>query len=270
MGFDNKKAHHPLLKQKQMQRYIIIEDERFAYEELKRMMQKLRPNYCLAGWAQSINEAVELVSRGGYDFIITDIRLADGLCFDVFERQPTNIPVIFTTAYDEYALKAFSLNSIDYLLKPVEEDDLSDALDKLEHNFLVRTGSPRFAEMAQTYISHTQKNRFLIRIGDTYRYVLTADTAFFYSKDKTSCLCTLAGKCHIIDYPLDYIEPLLDRDMFFRISRNCIANIKTVGRVSRYFGGRLKIKFTVDCPVETTVSRSRTEAFLKWMGDDER
>lgn len=248
--------------------YIIIEDERYAYDELKRMISKLRPDYSLRGWAQSVDQAVELVARGGFDLIVTDIRLSDGLCFDVFERQPTNAPVVFTTAYDEYALKAFSLNSIDYLLKPVDEIDLQDALNKLEMNMIVSTASPRFANMAHTYLSQTRKNRFLIRMGDTFRYVLTADTAFFYSEDKTTWLSTFAGKRHIIDYSLDYIEPLLDSDMFFRISRNCIANIQSVGRVSRYFGGRLSVSFTPECPVEAIVSRSRADAFLRWMGGE--
>lgn len=250
--------------------FIIIEDERFAYDELKRMIHKLRPDYSLVGWAQSVEQAVELIKMGGFDLIITDIRLADGLCFDVFERQPTDSPIIFTTAYDEYALKAFSLNSIDYLLKPVEESDLKDALDKLERNALVRTGSQRFAEMERTYVSHTRKSRFLVHIGDTYRYVQTSDIAFFFSEDKTTYLCTMAGKQHIIDHSLDYIEPLLDGDTFFRISRNCIANIQTVVRVSKHFGGRLSVSFSVLCPVEAMVSRSRADAFLRWLGGDGR
>lgn len=249
-----------------MTSYIIIEDERCAYDELRRMMRKLRPDYTLAGWAQSVEQAVTLVGNGGFDLIITDIRLADGLCFDVFERRPSNVPVIFTTAYDEYALKAFRLNSVDYLLKPVEEGDLSDALDKLELNMLVRIGSSRYADMAQTYMSHTRKSRFLIRIGDTYRYVLTADAAFFYSEDKTTYLCTFEGKSHIVDYSLDQIEPMLDNDQFFRLSRGCIANIRAVSRVSRFFGGRLSVELSPQCPVKALVSRGRANDFLKWMG----
>lgn len=249
-----------------MASYIIIEDERFAHDELLRMMRKLRPHYTAVGWAQSVEQAVMLVAQGGYDFIITDIRLSDGLCFDVFERQHTDAPVIFTTAYDEYAIKAFSLNSIDYLLKPVEEGDLADALDKLEKNMLVRTNSTRYADMAQSYMSHTRKNRFLIRMGDTYRYVLTADIACFYSEDKATFLCTMEGKRHIIDYSLDQIEPMLSAEQFFRLSRACIANIRSIGRVSKYFGGRLSVELTPLMQERVIVSRSRANDFLTWMG----
>lgn len=250
-------------------RYLIFEDERFACDELRRMMRILRPSYTLAGWAQDVEQAVELVARGGYDFIITDIRLADGLCFDVFERQPTDAPVIFTTAYDEYAIRAFDLNSIDYLLKPVEEGDLADALGKLERNRLVRTGSPSFAGMAQAYISHTRRSRFLIRIGDTFRYVPTADVTVFLSEDKTTYLCTAGGKRYIVDYSLDQIEPTLPAEQFFRLSRACIANIEAVGKVSRYFGGRLCVELRDGGTGKVIVSRKRAGDFLKWMGGEE-
>lgn len=251
-----------------MKRYIIIEDERFAYEELKRMIQSLRKDYELAGWAQSVEQAVVLVARGDYDFIITDIRLSDGLCFDVFERQPSNAPVIFTTAYDEYALKAFDLNSIDYLLKPVDESDLAVALDKLELNMLTRADSSRYTSMAQTYMSNTHKSRFLIHIGDTYRYVLTTDVALFYSEEKTTYLHTLEGRSYIIDYSLDYIEQVLPQDQFFRLSRACIANIRSIGKVSKFFGGRLSVELLHIDKEREMVSRKRAADFLKWLGGD--
>lgn len=250
-----------------MTSYIIIEDEQFAHDELKRMMRKLRPDYSAAGWAQSVEQAVALLGRGGCDLIITDIRLSDGLCFDVFERQPTDLPVIFTTAYDEYAIKAFELNSIDYLLKPVEEEDLADALRKLESHSLVSACSARYADMAQSYLSHTRKNRFLIRIGDTYRYVPTTDAACFLSEDKTTYLLTSEGKRYIIDYSLDQIEPMLPEEQFFRLSRACIANIKSIGRVSKYFGGRLSVELLPMPSEKVLVSRGRANCFLKWMDE---
>ena len=107
-----------------MVKYLLVEDERFAYEELKRMMQRLRPSWQLAGWAESVEQAVLLLRQGSLDLMIVDIRLSDGLSFEIFEQCPVDLPVIFTTAYDEYAIKAFKVNSIDYLLKPIEESDL--------------------------------------------------------------------------------------------------------------------------------------------------
>ena len=117
-----------------MVKYLLVEDERFAYEELKRMMQRLRPSWQLAGWAESVEQAVLLLRQGSLDLMIVDIRLSDGLSFEIFEQCPVDLPVIFTTAYDEYAIKAFKVNSIDYLLKPIEESDLEAALCKFEHN----------------------------------------------------------------------------------------------------------------------------------------
>lgn len=113
-----------------MVKYLLVEDERFAYEELKRMMQRLRPSWQLAGWAESVEQAVLLLRQGSLDLMIVDIRLSDGLSFEIFEQCPVDLPVIFTTAYDEYAIKAFKVNSIDYLLKPIEESDLEAALCK--------------------------------------------------------------------------------------------------------------------------------------------
>lgn len=248
-------------------RYIIIEDERFAYEELKRMMRNLRPDYELAGWAQSIEQAVLLLRQDGTDLVLADIQLSDGMCFDAFERCPVHTPVIFTTAYDEFALKAFRLNSVDYLLKPVEEADLSDALDKLELNRLVRPTSERYGKFVADYMRHTCKNRFLIRTGDDFRYVATPDVACFYSEDKCTMLLTGAGRSFVVDYTLDQLEQMLDRGLFFRAARHCIVNVKSVKKVSRYFGGRLRLTLVPECPHEVTVSRGRAADFLRWLDD---
>lgn len=161
-----------------MAKYIIIEDERLAYEEIRRMMQRLRPDYMLTGWATGVEQAVLQLASGGIDLMIVDIRLSDGLSFEIFERTAADIPVIFTTAYDEYALRAFKVNSIDYLLKPVEEQALETALCKFERNRLPRTATPELKRLEATYMTGIRKNRFLVRSGDTFRYVETSDIAF--------------------------------------------------------------------------------------------
>lgn len=250
-----------------MIRYIIIEDEHYAYEELKRMMQVQRPDYELMGWAQSIEQAVLLIKQGNADLIIADICLADGSCFEVFEQVTTELPVIFTTAYDEYVLKAFKLNSVDYLLKPIEENELNEALCKFEKNVLVRPTSARYGNLMSTYLGDSGKKRFLIRIGDGFRYIETTDIAFFYSEDKAVYIHTLADRRYIVDYTLEQLEPMLNQRSFFRVSRNCIANIKTVVKVERLFGGRLHPTFKPACPQKVAVSRSRVAAFLEWLDD---
>ena len=214
-----------------MVNYMIIEDEPFAYEEMKRMMTILRPGYHLQAWADSVEEALRTLRKAVPDLLLVDIRLSDGLCFDVFERMPVNTPVIFTTAYDEYALRAFRVNG----------------------------------SLMTAYLGSVKKNRFLVSVGDTFRYVDASDIAFFYSEDKYNYLHTFGGKRYIINYSLEQLEAMLERNDFFRVSRSCIAHIKSVRKVSKFFGGRLLVSFSPECPLEVIVSRSRADGFLKWM-----
>ncbi len=249
-----------------MVRYLLVEDERFAYEEVKRMMQRLRPyDYQLSGWAESVEQAVLLLKQGGVDLMIADIRLSDGLSFEIFEQVPVDIPVIFTTAYDEYAIRAFKVNGIDYLLKPIEENDLDKALCKFERSGALHSASPELRQLELEYLTKNKKNRFLVQVGDTFHYVETVDIAFFYSEDKYTYLHLFSGKRYIVNYTLEQLEYMLDRSVFFRVSRNCIANIKAIQRSSRYFGSRLKLYFSPECPHEVVVSRSRVGEFLKWI-----
>ena len=230
-----------------MVKYLLVEDERFAYEELKRMMQRLRPSWQLAGWAESVEQAVLLLRQGSLDLMIVDIRLSDGLSFEIFEQCPVDLPVIFTTAYDEYAIKAFKVNSIDYLLKPIEESDLEAALCKFERNSALRSAAPEYRQLELGYLAANKKNRFLVQV------------------DKLTYLHLFSGKRYIISYSLDQLEGMLDRDVFFRVSRSCISNIRSIRKSSRYFGSRLKLYFEPECPHEVLVSRSRVADFLKWV-----
>lgn len=250
-----------------MIRYIIIEDEQLACEEIKRMMKSLRPGYTLTATAHSVEDSIRTIEYYKADLLIVDIRLSDGICFEIFEHIKVNIPVIFTTAYDEYALQAFRVNSIDYLLKPIEEYELLRALEKFEANSLVGSATEAFGKLGSTYMQHVRKNRFLVSVGDTFRYVRTEDIAFFYSEEKYVYLQTFAGKTYIVNPSLDQLSKMLDEKTFYRVSRNCVANIKSIKSVSRFFGGRLKVKFIPDCPQEVIVSRSRSADFLKWMDD---
>ena len=215
-----------------MVNYMIIEDEPFAYEEMKRMMTILRPGYHLQAWADSVEEALRTLRKAVPDLLLVDIRLSDGLCFDVFERMPVNTPVIFTTAYDEYALRAFRVNGIDYLLKPIEEKDLERALAKFETNNLPNPSSEEYRSLMTAYLGSVKKNRFLVSVGDTFRYVDASDIAFFYSEDKYNYLHTFGGKRYIINYSLEQLEAMLERNDFFRVSRSCIAHILSLIHIS--------------------------------------
>lgn len=250
-----------------MTKYLLVEDERFAYEEIKRMMQRLRPDYQLMGWAESIEQTVLLLKQISIDLMIVDIRLSDGLSFEIFEQCPIDIPIIFTTAYDEYAIKAFKVNSIDYLLKPIEDNELETALCKFENNHILRTIAPEYKQLETEYLVSNKKNRFLVQIGDAFQYVETNDIAFFYSEDKYIFLHLFSNRRYIINYSLDQLENMLNKNIFFRVSRNCISNIKAIQKSSKYFGSRLKLHFNPECPHDVLVSRNRVSDFLKWIDD---
>lgn len=245
-------------------KYLIVEDERFAYEELKRMMTELRPDYSLEKRTKTVIDTIGFLKTSAVDLILLDIRLADGNCFEIFNHVEVSTPVIFTTAYDEHAIKAFKLNSIDYLLKPFDEKELEAALAKFEsifHTDSHKTDPKNFGQI----LAAKNKNRFLISKGENYHYIETADIAHFYSEEGVVFLHTFQNKRYIINYTLDQLEQQLDSRLFFRVSRNCIGNVKAIENVAKYFNSRLKLSFLPACPHEVLVSRVRVPDFLKWM-----
>lgn len=179
-----------------MIKYLLVEDERFAYEEMKRMMEKLRPEYQLEAWVTTVEQTVQFLKHHQVDLMLLDIRLTDGNSFDIFEQIQVTTPVIFTTAYDEHAIRAFKVNSVDYLLKPVEEADLQAALSKFEQLRMVQfrmeaPSLPDYKQLESALMSNCKKNRFLIQKGDAYHYVETADIAFSIVKIRW-CFCILS------------------------------------------------------------------------------
>lgn len=245
-------------------KYLIVEDERFAYEELKRMMTELRPGYSLEKRTKTVIDTIAFLKTSDVDLILMDIRLADGNCFEIFNHVEVTTPIIFTTAYDEHAIKAFKFNSIDYLLKPFDEKELELALSKFEnifHSHSPKTDPKNFKQL----LAVRTKNRFLISKGENYHYIETADIAHFYSEEGVVFLHTFHDKRHIVNYTLDQIEQQLDNRLFFRVSRNCIGNVKAIENVSKYFNSRLQLSFSPSCPHEVLVSRVRVPDFLKWM-----
>lgn len=250
-------------------KYLIVEDERFAYLEIKRMMTKLYPDYLLMGRTESVEDTILFLNNNPVDFILLDIRLADGNCFEIFEQVQVSIPIIFTTAYDEHAIRAFKLNSIDYLLKPVEEDELSAALKKLQQQLSAKESTFDYKKIEEALLGDQKKNRFLVQMGDIYNHININDIAFFYSEEKVVFLHTFSDKKFVIDYTLTQLEAQLDKRTFFRVSRNCVANITAIKKISKYFNSRLKIAFQPECPHEILVSRERVADFLKWVDGEQ-
>lgn len=251
-----------------MKKYLIIEDERLAFSELKRMMDSLRPDYLLLGRTQSVLESVEFLQECNPDLILMDISLSDGSCFEIFNHIKVEVPIIFTTAYDEYAIQAFKVNSIDYLLKPIVEEDLERAIIKLESIHFDKEQKEIGIRMVESSLMKKVKNRFLVHPREGYLYVESKNIAYFYSEEKVVMLHTFDNKRYIINYTLDQLESQLTEESFFRVSRNCITNIKAIKNIKKAANSRLAIDFEPECPQEVIVSRVRVQSFLEWLNDE--
>lgn len=245
---------------------LIIEDEQPAAHKLIRLLEEADKQIEVIDVLASIEQTIDwLAVHPGPELIFMDIQLEDGISFEIFETCKIQTPVIFTTAYDEYALKAFKVNSIDYLLKPIAPDDLKAALDKF--NVLHRQQA-NYSRL-ESIISQLQpktKERFLIKIGEHYRSVQTLSIHCFFIMERNTFIQTDTGKTYPIDYSLDKIEQLVDPGQFFRINRNFIVNFSAIQDILIYSSGRLKIILNGWTEKEDIlVSRERVTEFKEWM-----
>jgi DNA-binding LytR/AlgR family response regulator len=245
---------------------LIIEDERPASQKLIRMLEEINPEIEVVDVLRSVEQAVNRFSENpSPELIFMDIQLEDGLCFDIFENCEINIPVIFTTAYDEYALKAFKVNSVDYLLKPVDRNELKNAIGKFT---VIHQSGTDYSKLESVIkqLQPQQKERFLVKIGTHYKSIPTSTVNCFYIKERCTFLFTGAAKNYSLDYSLDKIEQLIDLKLFFRISRDMIVNFYAIRDVIACSSSRLKI-ILADWTEkgEIIVSRERVADFKKWM-----
>lgn len=245
---------------------LIIEDEQPAAHKLIRLLEEADKQIEVIDVLASIEQTINwLAVHPGPELIFMDIQLEDGISFEIFETCKIQTPVIFTTAYDEYALKAFKVNSIDYLLKPIAPDDLKAALDKF--NVLHRQQA-NYSRL-ESIISQLQpktKERFLIKIGEHYRSVQTLSIHCFFIMERNTFIQTDTGKTYPIDYSLDKIEQLVDPGQFFRINRNFIVNFSAIQDILIYSSGRLKIILNgLTEKEDILVSRERVTEFKEWM-----
>lgn len=243
----------------------IIEDEPPALRRLSKLVDQLRPGVDIAFTTDAIQPAVAaLRSRPHPDVIFSDIHLADGNCFDIWEEVDSDCPIIFTTAYDQYSIRAFKVNSIDYLLKPVEENELERALHKLERttatppdlralSALLRRGQPSYRE------------RFLAQYRQDWVPVRVAELRQFYSEDGMTFALSAAGKRYLLDETLDRIFEALDPNQWFRINRSQIVNIEAVIKVQPYFNHRLTLTLQPSGGGDNIVSRQRVKDCKEWL-----
>jgi two-component system, LytTR family, response regulator LytT len=250
---------------------FIIEDEYLAVQRLQKLLLDIIPDIQIVGTADGIDTSVAwLKANAAPDLILMDIELTDGQSFEIFKLIDVQSPVIFITSYDEYAIQAFKVNSIDYLLKPVKKDDLERALQKFERlNAAQSTAidiTKLIAELQKSNQVKELRTRFLVRQGQRFLPVETSQIAYFYSEDKLTFCVTHDRNRHIIDYTLDQLEDMLDPKQYFRINRQFVADIKAIEHVQNYFNGKLKIDLNPAPEKEVIVSRERATQFKDWMG----
>lgn len=246
---------------------IIIEDEKPAARLLKRRVEKL--GFEISEMLHSVDESVAwLRQNSAPDLIFLDIQLSDGLSFEIFNQVEVSSAIIFTTAYDEYVLKAFKLNSIDYLLKPVDEEELKFALDKFEKHYQSSQTSIDINSIKKLFSTNqTQqfKERFSIKIGTSIKIIETENIECFFSENKASFIHTKENKNYLVDYSLERIEEQLDPKIFFRINRSQIIRIDSIKEITVYSNSRLKIILQTYNESELIVSREKVTDFKKWL-----
>lgn len=253
-----------------MIRYMIVEDEYILGYRLERMIAELRPEWKLVCRTAGVEESIDAIRKNEIDIIFMDIELSDGNCFEIFDNLEIHKPVVFTTAYDDYALQAFKADCVEYLLKPITQKDLQGALDKLDRLSNFPRQIPDYTSLKEHVRSEQAKHRILIPEGSGYIFVKLEDVAWFLKNDRYTDLRTFSGQSHLIDRSLDNLENEVDKKIFFRTSRNCMVNIDAIVSIQRFSNGRLKLITNPPTDLEILVSQARREDFLNWIEGDQQ
>lgn len=245
---------------------VIIEDEIPAQINLRRALERSCEDVEVIGIFDSVKSSVKWFSENhaAPDVIFMDVELSDGMCFDIFNQVEISAPVIITTAYDNYALRAFKVHSIDYLLKPVDPEELRNAVGRCR----AAAKHPMDIESLREILMGGEpayRPRFIMRLGDKIIIVRSDDVAYFYAEDKSTFLVTTEGKRYVMDMSLDAVSDEVDPRRFFRISRNCTVSINSIGDICKHLSNRLKVTLNPPADFEVFVSRSRTADFLDWI-----
>jgi two-component system LytT family response regulator len=257
---------------------VIIEDESIAARRIGKMVQHLDPSIQVQAVLDSVAGTVQwLQNNPAPDLILLDIELVDGQSFEIFNQVELHCPVIFTTAYDEYAIRAFKVNSIDYLLKPIQEKELAQSLQKFKNLKQVFAGKASATLNMETLLqqlreqamspARVSRDRILVKQGQRMFPIATAEIAYFFTKDKQNYLCTKSNKQYLIDYTLEELEKSLDHKHFFRANRQYIIEFSAVARVHQYFQSKLKVELTPKPEEEVIISREKVGELRLWLGE---
>jgi two-component system, LytTR family, response regulator LytT len=250
---------------------LIVEDEVLLAKQLKNLLLELEPELELAGQTNSIDTTVQWLQQNeAPELVFMDIELADGQCFEIFNQVKVKSPVIFTTAYDEFALRAFKVNSIDYLLKPINSQELRKALDKWRELYAANQQPfiPVEALMNQlkTAVNSNYRDRFLVKQGQKMLSINTSEIAYFFARNALSFLITRSNQKYVIDYTLDEIEQLIHPKQFFRANRQFILTHDMITSIHPWFNGKLKLDIKLPTDEDILVSREKAPLFKQWMG----
>ena len=249
---------------------LIIEDEAFAAQKLAKLIERYDPKIKVIDVLDTIEETVQwLVGNKGLDLIFLDIHLADGSSFEIFDQVKIDVPIIFTTAFDKYAVQAFKTNSIDYLLKPIRYEELKLAMDKFQKWFGVdkatRHIDVRDIMQAIQQGQNMYKTRFLVNAGNMIKTIPIASIAYFIFADRTTQIVTKEGRHYPIRQNLDQLESLLDPGQFYRANRQFIIHISAIAKISPWFKGRLKLLLEPEQSEDLVVSADKTKNFKAWL-----
>ena len=255
---------------------LIIEDEELAVKKLRKTLNAVDESAEVVGVADSIRSSVNwLQNNPSPDLILMDIELCDGQSFEIFDKVEVKSTLIFTTSYDEFALKAFKVNSVDYLLKPVQKEDLHVAIEKykkLKTLYKDANESPVFnienlvKELQQKMQGKEYRKRFLVKQAQKLVSIETDQIAYFYSDGRLNFFKTFDNKKFVVDYTMDELEEMLDPEKYFRISRSFYVSINSVDQIHDYFGNRLMLYLKPQVDKEALVSRERVSDFKRWLG----
>jgi DNA-binding LytR/AlgR family response regulator len=245
---------------------LIVEDEELAAKRLIHMLSEIDGSIEVVAQLDTVQDTVSwLLNAPQPDLIFLDIQLADGLSFEIFELTEVNIPIIFTTAYDQYALNAFKVNSIDYLLKPLTKEDVASAMKKYKQRIGDSAIDKGQMDALIKSFSNQHKNRFLIKIGEHIKSVATNDISYFYSRDKATYCMTTEGKNYLLDYSLEYLAPMINPEKFFRINRAYLVSFEAIEDMISYTNSRMKLVLQHSTESDIIVSRERVQDFKKWL-----
>jgi DNA-binding LytR/AlgR family response regulator len=247
---------------------LIIEDEPQAAQRLEKLVLAIEPSVTVLDRIDSVKRSVEwLLTNKHPDLIFMDIHLADGISFSIFEQCEVKVPVIFTTAYDAYALKAFKVNSIDYILKPVDKDELESAFKKLRNNKAEVNTNALLDNISQAMSMLTKKfkTRFVIKIGEHLKTVEIEQVLYFYSQEKTTFCHIGEGRNLVLDYTLEQLEEMVDPGLFFRINRKYMVTAPSILDIISHTNSRLKLILKGCNDNDIIVARERVQQFKDWL-----